>query len=68
MPLASVVLPDGSTLMASPVCYGDVKTTYDKTMSASSLVAWRSRGSNSSEYDYVGTIIDAKDAIGKNIR
>jgi hypothetical protein len=60
-PFASVVLPDGSTLMASPVCYGDVKTTYDKTIGASSLVAWRSLSRSS--YKYVGTIVAAQDAV-----
>lgn len=49
--------------MASPVCYGDIKTTYDKTISASSLVAWRSI--DRSSYEYVGTIVAAKDAVPK---
>jgi hypothetical protein len=47
--------------MASPVCYGDVKTTYDKTIGASSLVAWRSLSRSS--YKYVGTIVAAQDAV-----
>jgi hypothetical protein len=62
-PFASVVLPDGSTLMASPVCYGDIQSTHDKTVGASGLVAWRSRDRRA--YQYVGTIVAAKDAVPK---
>ena len=60
-PFASTVLPDGSYLAASTVCFGPTRTTWDPSVSARSLVAWRSIDSRS--YKYVGTIVDASQVV-----
>ena len=64
-PLAITVLPDGSYLAASTVCFGIVPTTFDPEASATSLIAWRSTDAGLN-YKYAGVIVDAKDVVPHN--
>eukprot|EP01052_Picozoa_sp_SAG31_P035197 SAG31_NODE_4215_length_3457_cov_1.360036_3_plen_585_part_00 len=78
-PVASIVLPDGSFLACSIVCFDDSPaitvfgsnaTTrvplQNGTKAGRSLVAWRS--DDGSTWRYVGTITDAKDMMARPTR
>ena len=62
VPLASTTLPDGSFLAASTVCFGSTRTSYNPSVSARSLVAWRSIDGGAN-WRYVGTIVAAEGVV-----